>query len=71
MPMLPLATDTLIWGSADGGKTIHKDDHNFNNLMKEVAHEIHLAEHMVVASGDKSMGVGPQEVHLSLSLLCV
>ena len=31
--ILPISGDTLIYGSADQGRTVHKDDDEFNTIM--------------------------------------
>jgi hypothetical protein len=45
MPFLPL--DTLIYGSADAGETIHADTPHFNTIIKRAAGELHLVGHTV------------------------
>lgn len=32
--MLPISNNTLIYGSNDGGTTVHMDDPKFNELIK-------------------------------------
>jgi hypothetical protein len=44
---LPIYADTLVYGSADGGKTIHNDSKTMNNLMKKVGEKLNLKEHTV------------------------
>lgn len=45
MPYLPLQKDGLIYGSDNCGVDVHNKYPPFNNIMKEVAQELHLAEH--------------------------
>jgi len=47
MPLLPLKGGKLIYGSKDTGTTIHHDDERFNQCMKEIAEDLHLAGHEV------------------------
>lgn len=47
MPWLPLANATLVYGSSDGGRTVHDDDDVLRAAMKFSAHHMHLALHAV------------------------
>ncbi|GAB5355140.1 hypothetical protein AAMO2058_000180600 [Amorphochlora amoebiformis] len=47
MPLLPLKGGKLIYGSMDTGNSIHHDNSKFNQSMKEIAQDLHLAGHYV------------------------
>jgi hypothetical protein len=49
MPLLPLRK--LIYGSDDGGHTVHRSDALFNARIARAADELHLAEHRVSSQG--------------------
>jgi hypothetical protein len=50
MPLLPLAEDGLIYGSADAGKTVHASSKAFNTIVQFLAQKLHLAGHVVEGS---------------------
>jgi len=68
MPLLPLKGGKLIYGSKDTGKTIRHDDPRFNEFMKEIAADLHLAghgvcdqtgrQHFIYAAGDIEGHIG-------------
>ncbi|KAL6065225.1 Clu domain-containing protein (Fragment), variant 2 [Balamuthia mandrillaris] len=45
--VLPIGGDTLLYGSADGGETIHKDNRDLNKKMKLAAKKMNLKGHSV------------------------
>lgn len=45
--VLPIEPDRLVYGSRDGGRTVHASSPLFNRRMAELAGRMHLAEHMV------------------------
>jgi hypothetical protein len=49
MPLLPIGRQppTIIYGSADGGESFHANDKHFNEVMRLMASELHIAGHMV------------------------
>jgi len=47
MPALPIGGNSLIYGSNDGGATVHKDNPELNKLMKKAAKELHIKGHKV------------------------
>eukprot|EP00466_Bigelowiella_natans_P020971 jgi/Bigna1/132391/aug1.17_g7099 len=55
MPILDMKGAELIYGSDDGGLTVHNDDKRFDEFMKEAGAVLHLAEHRV---GDKTLSAG-------------
>lgn len=62
MPFIRLAKQSLIYGSDDGGATIHADEAAFNLVMKKVATQLHLATHTV--GGVRLDAAGDIEGHL-------
>ena len=44
---LPLTGESLVYGSADAGKTVHTDDAEFNRIMRTVCEQLGLAGHNV------------------------
>jgi len=47
--ILPITKHTIIYGSADGGKTVHDDIDEVNEMMKKAAKKINIAGHYVGA----------------------
>lgn len=62
MPFLRLAQQSLIYGSDDGGETVHADHPPFNAVMRKVATQLHLASHSVC--GVRLDAAGDIEGHL-------
>lgn len=44
---LPISQQTLIYGSSDGGATIHQKDPIFNRMMQEAAAHLNIKQHEV------------------------
>lgn len=40
--LLPIDSDTLVYGSSDGGQTVRTDDVKFNQMMKQVGNILNL-----------------------------
>jgi hypothetical protein len=49
--LLPISNRTLVFGSSDGAKTVHKSDSEMNRLMLSAAQRLNLKEHLVGRSG--------------------
>eukprot|EP01087_Luapelamoeba_hula_P015323 TRINITY_DN4566_c0_g1_i12.p1 TRINITY_DN4566_c0_g1~~TRINITY_DN4566_c0_g1_i12.p1 ORF type:complete len:1301 (-),score=219.59 TRINITY_DN4566_c0_g1_i12:10-3912(-) len=47
--LLPVTGESLVYGSADGGKTIHEKYQEMNALMKKAARELNIKPHWVVS----------------------
>jgi hypothetical protein len=62
MPWLPLkGTSGLVYGSADGGATVHDDDPTTTSYMEYASTELHIAPHYV---GDALLyAAGDMEAH--------
>lgn len=45
--ILPVSSSTLIYGSSDGGKTIHNKSADFHELMKQICTMLNLKGHTV------------------------
>eukprot|EP00954_Amorphochlora_amoebiformis_P005176 407328-Amorphochlora_amoeboformis.AAC.3 len=68
----------MIYGSNDAGKTIHRSDEDFNQIMKEIAEDLHVAGHYIVdkdgvpnmlhAAGDIEGHLGKDEKYYLLDL---
>ncbi|KAL6047498.1 Histidine kinase A [Balamuthia mandrillaris] len=66
--VLPLGQNTIIYGSADGKRTVHADVPQVNDIMKEAAEEINIKGHWVTPVTDCSArrflyACGDIEVH--------
>ena len=48
--LLPLGKSSLIYGSSDAGRTIHKDDQHMNELMKQTAENLNIRGHVAGSS---------------------
>jgi len=46
-PILPIDKTTIVYGSNDGGKTVHTDIPEVNEVVKEMASRLRLKEHKV------------------------
>lgn len=69
MPLLPVGHDTIVYGSSDGGHTIHTSLPEVNARMQLVARRLNLAGHTVTSASrarEKATIYGPVdlEVHL-------
>ena len=58
---LPINANTIVYGSADAGKTVHNHDEKIANVMQDFGHDLNLREHMVFNT--PIMGPGDLEVH--------
>ena len=47
MSIIPIGKDTLIYGSSDGGHTVHARNFSFNNLMAKAGGKLNLKPHVV------------------------
>ncbi|KAL6078670.1 Histidine kinase A, variant 2 [Balamuthia mandrillaris] len=66
--VLPLSQNTIVYGSADGKRTVHADVPQVNDIMKEAAEEINIKGHWVTPVTDCSArrflyACGDIEVH--------
>lgn len=62
MCILPINSDTLMYGSNDRGVTVHDDNHHVSSLMRKLAKTLNLAAHQV--SGKTLHLAGDVEGHL-------
>jgi hypothetical protein len=58
MSLVPVSSQTLKYGSADAGKTIHTDIPELNLKMETVAQRLNLKKHR---AGDKEIA-GPSDI---------
>jgi Clustered mitochondria len=49
--LLPLSKESLIYGSADAGRTVKKSNLEFNEKMAMAAQQLNLKRHMVGPTG--------------------
>lgn len=61
---LPINKDTIVYGSADAGRTVHNDDAVVAEAMKKLGEHLNLREHLVCDA--KIVGAGDIEVHKGL-----
>jgi hypothetical protein len=47
MSVLPISSETLVYGSSDGGRTIHTDDQFVNSTMQSIGEMLNIAPHKV------------------------
>jgi len=58
MSILPIGKDTLVYGSGDGGKTIHTDDPSVNKIMETLGKRLNLAPHIIGRENQTIFGPG-------------
>lgn len=64
MAVLPISHDTIVYGSDDGGRTVHTDDEKVNAVMKLVGERLNLKGHYVGLNEQHFIyGAGDVEVH--------
>lgn len=66
MALLPIGPSTLLYGSADGGNTVHNDDPQLNDMMQKIGAELNLRPHKVGVNSPSSCTLhtaGDVEVH--------
>lgn len=59
---LPLSKNSLVYGSADGGITIRKDDATLNTLMARAAKILNIKEHTVGVRVQKEVLAAPTDI---------
>jgi len=65
MPILPINKSTLKYGSDDGGKTVHADIPELNEIMKTVGNRLNLKGHWTGLNVRQFIyGAGDVEAHL-------
>ena len=45
--MLPINKDTLVYGSDNGGTTVHNDSEEMYKLIKQACKQLNLKKHML------------------------
>ncbi len=70
MPLLPLQGGRLVYGSQDGGKTVHADDTIFNKQMKRLGTKLHVAGHLVKSKELYSAGDVEGHMYALLTRIC-
>jgi hypothetical protein len=60
--LLPVDKTTLKYGSCDGGATVHADDPELNQRMKQAAQQLNIKGHIVF--GKEIYGAGDTEGHI-------
>ncbi|EAL63725.1 hypothetical protein DDB_G0287315 [Dictyostelium discoideum AX4] len=63
---LPINKGTIVYGSCDGGKTVHKSDPAVNEEMERMAKLMNLRGHVVGANKVFIYGPGDIEIHAGL-----
>ncbi|KAN0030061.1 hypothetical protein ACTA71_008205 [Dictyostelium dimigraforme] len=63
---LPINKNTIVYGSCDGGKTVHKSDPAVNEEMERMAKLLNLKGHIVGANKVFLYGPGDIEIHSGL-----
>ena len=59
---LPLGRDSLVYGSADAGRTVLNSHENFNRAMEEAAKRLNLRGHLVGGVGEQ------KEIHAAVDI---
>lgn len=67
MSVLPISSDTIIYGSSDAGVTVHTKDPDFNMQMAAAAKSVNLKAHKVGPKQVEVYGPGDIEGHKSKS----
>lgn len=62
MSILPLYYGGLVYGSNDGGLSIHADDPLMNHMMKRAAKKLNIKGHVAGRSTDKKFIYGPTDI---------
>lgn len=62
--LLPINKDTLVFGSADGGKTVLGGSEIVSNMMRDIGSHLNLRLHQVNRDGVTMASPGDIEVHL-------
>lgn len=65
MSLLPISKETIVYGSADAGKTVHASDPVFNERMAQAAHMLNLKGHKAGLSQTTVFGPADIEGHKS------
>jgi hypothetical protein len=65
LPLLPINKNTIVYGSADTGRTVHNSKKVVSDYMQKAAEEMHLAGHKVQSC--ILFSAGDVEVHFSFS----
>ncbi|KAF2070369.1 hypothetical protein CYY_008312 [Polysphondylium violaceum] len=60
---LPISKQTIVYGSCDGGQTVHDSDTLINNEMERMAKLLNLRGHVVGLNKKTIFGPGDIEVH--------
>lgn len=63
MPFLPIDKKTIIYGSCDGGQTVHNRKTGLSEALELAAQDLHLCGHEVCGSGKKLHAAGDVEGH--------
>ncbi|GAM25978.1 hypothetical protein SAMD00019534_091530 [Acytostelium subglobosum LB1] len=63
--VLPIKKDTLIYGSSDGGNTMHNDVDEVNEMMEKVCKKMNLKGHLAGLDPKYIYGPGDFEIHQS------
>ncbi|PRP86402.1 hypothetical protein PROFUN_05321 [Planoprotostelium fungivorum] len=63
MAILPIDKTTLVYGSDDGGKTVHASDPKMNELMQQAGRKMNLSGHVTGSARDpKKIIYGPGDI---------
>eukprot|EP01132_Coremiostelium_polycephalum_P007680 gene7680-9448_t len=63
--VLPISKDSLIYGSCDGGNTVHNDIQEINDIMETVGRSMNLKGHLSGINPKYIYGPGDLEIHKS------
>ena len=61
--LIPVDKSTLLYGCADGGRTVHVDDPQLNELMETAGRRMNLKPHLVGRTAVSIIGPGDIEGH--------
>ncbi|GAM25977.1 hypothetical protein SAMD00019534_091520 [Acytostelium subglobosum LB1] len=63
--LLPIKKETLVYGSSDGGNTVHDDVEEVNEMMEQVGKKMNLRGHLAGLNPKYIYGPGDFEIHQS------
>ena len=67
--LLPINSNTIVWGSNDGGGNVHTSALKVNAAMEQLGQHLNLAEHLVGRQRTSIVGPGDLEIHYGVNML--
>lgn len=64
LSLIPINSSTIVYGSLDGGETIHHSDPNVNSEMEKIAKALNLKSHLVTSENKEFYIFGPSDIEV-------